>query len=107
MWQSSPSFSLSISWRCAPNVMKYADLILDGHSSLDKYKTKDGKWDLLIQTFGDQLELPAHSLPPCRRKRSRIRPTPGSPILLLRWFEEFLRVLLLILCRHLAPPHLA
>jgi IS5 family transposase len=45
--------------------------------------------------------------PPCRRKRSRIRPTPGSPILLLRWFEEFLRVFLLILCRHLAPPHLA
>ena len=27
--------------------------------------------------------------------------------LLLRWFEELLRVLLLILCRHLAPPHLA
>ena len=27
--------------------------------------------------------------------------------LLLRWFAELLRVLLLILCRHLAPPHLA
>jgi hypothetical protein len=25
--------------------------------------------------------------------------------LLLRWFAELLRVLLLILCRHLAPPH--
>jgi transposase, IS5 family len=27
--------------------------------------------------------------------------------LLLRWFAELLRGLLLILCRHLAPPHLA
>ena len=27
--------------------------------------------------------------------------------LLLRWFAELLRVLLLILCRHLARPHLA
>jgi IS5 family transposase len=27
--------------------------------------------------------------------------------LLLRWFEELLCVLLLILCRRLAPPHLA
>jgi very-short-patch-repair endonuclease len=43
--------------------MKYTDLIMEAHSSLDKYTTKNGKWDLLIQTFGDQLQLPAHSLP--------------------------------------------
>jgi hypothetical protein len=32
---------------------------------------------------------------------------PAQNSLLLCWFEELLRVLFLILCRHLAPPHLA
>jgi hypothetical protein len=36
---------------------------MDAYQSLDKYKTETGKWDLLIQTFGDQLQVPAHSLP--------------------------------------------
>jgi very-short-patch-repair endonuclease len=43
--------------------LKYRNLIMDAYQSLDKYKTETGKWDLLIQTFGDQLQVPAHSLP--------------------------------------------
>ncbi|MBB4261463.1 MULTISPECIES: endonuclease domain-containing protein [unclassified Bradyrhizobium] len=40
---------------------KYADLIIGSYNSLEKYKTEDGKWDLLFQMF--DLGMPAQSLP--------------------------------------------
>lgn len=41
---------------------KGIDLMGAAWNALDKYETDEGKLDLVAQVFGDQLQLPAHSL---------------------------------------------
>jgi very-short-patch-repair endonuclease len=42
--------------------LKTIDMILAAHDAVQKYDTPEGKLDLIIQQFGDQLGMPAHSL---------------------------------------------
>jgi very-short-patch-repair endonuclease len=42
--------------------LKTIDLILAAKDAIGKYDTPEGKLDLIIQQFGDQLGMPAHSL---------------------------------------------
>jgi very-short-patch-repair endonuclease len=42
---------------------KEVELILAAHSSMQKYDTESGKFDLLTQVFGDQLGMPGQSIP--------------------------------------------
>lgn len=43
--------------------MKQVDLLFACHSAIEKYKTPEGELELIAQAFGDQLGLPAQSLP--------------------------------------------